>query len=282
MLGKGSIISLKRHKSSSICELSINAFLPVWFIFSASQLSHSFPHLLECTCKTALTSPANSPLFEEALILVSPRLGRQTVPASILLSPGLTQISMPVNTLSHMHVYMGISMQVALPVAQKSLWVALFQCLKTQKMVFVLLRKWCCASWGAVSFSRVVLVWPLKGSPQQLRGSKWIIGAVGVKHLFLISGIMYHRRNFKKRGPWSDKNGYFRENLKKSLRWCPVSFHSWLHFLLMCADLSPTPHSLKGCLHMVLRPAAKCPTASKGYLLPYVIWCWRSYAKACS
>lgn len=62
-----------------------------------------------------------SPLFEEALILISPPLGCQTVPASILLSHGRTQISMPVNALSYMHIYMRISMQVALPAAQKSL-----------------------------------------------------------------------------------------------------------------------------------------------------------------
>lgn len=79
------------------------------------------PTLIWCTCKTAVTSPANSPLFEEALILISPPLGYQTVPASILLSQGRTQISMPVNALSYMHIYMRIPLQVALPAAQKSL-----------------------------------------------------------------------------------------------------------------------------------------------------------------
>lgn len=102
-------------------ELSIKAVVPLCFIFFAFQLSRSFPHLFGSTCRAALTSPANSPLFEEALILISPPLGRQTVPASILLSHGHTQISIPVNTLSYMHVYMRISMQVALPAAQKGL-----------------------------------------------------------------------------------------------------------------------------------------------------------------
>lgn len=58
--------------------------MPLCVVFSASQLSRSFPHLFRCTCKTALTSPANSPLFEEALILIFLPLSRQAVPASIL------------------------------------------------------------------------------------------------------------------------------------------------------------------------------------------------------
>lgn len=192
MLGKASFFlgggGLKRHKSSSMCEQSISAVVPGCFIF-ASRLSRSFPHLSGCTCKTAPTPPANSPPFEEALILVSPPLGRQTVPASILVSHRRTQISMPVKTLSYIHL---LYEKLDAACRTKEPLSGPLPMFENTKMVFVLLRKWCRASWGAVSFGWVVLVWPLRGSPRPRRRSQWITGSVGVKHLFLIPGIMHH------------------------------------------------------------------------------------------
>lgn len=52
---------------------------------------------------------------------------------------------------------------------------------------------------------------------------------------------------------------------KTELKWCPVSCHSWLHFLLMSAE--PSPHLLKkdACIwnrdqlgNVPLRPKATC------------------------
>lgn len=55
------------------------------------------------------------------------------------------------------------------------------------------------------------------------------------------------------------------EKKKTELKWCPVSCHSWLHFLLMSAE--PSPHLLKkdACIwnrdqlgNVPLRPKATC------------------------
>lgn len=55
------------------------------------------------------------------------------------------------------------------------------------------------------------------------------------------------------------------KNRKTELKWCPVSRHSWLHFLVMSAD--PSPHLLKkdACIwsreqlgNVPLRPKATC------------------------
>lgn len=138
------------------------------------------------------------------------------------------------------------------------------------KMVFVLVRKWCCASWGAVSFSWVVLVWPLEGSPRRLRrrSNKWNIGSVGVKHLFLISRIIHHLLEYKQYAWWSIHKEYFVKNRKPDLKWCPVSRHSWLHFLLVCADPSPT-YLKDACIWSCdqLRNVPLCPKATCCHML---------------
>lgn len=146
----------------------------------------------------ALASSTNSPLFEEALIPVSPPLGPPTVPASILLSHTHTQWACPwIHTHKHMLPCIWLSYVRTLcmtssPKNQHNFHAGCVACdaitpwllsgplqmfenisysLSARwKLVFVLVGKWCCTSW--VSFSWVVFVWPFKGSPPVAKGPR--------------------------------------------------------------------------------------------------------------
>lgn len=163
-------------------------------IFSASQLSHSFPQLFGLRAKWHWLLQQIQRALKRLLSLFLLHLALwQCLPLSSSLSHTYT-ISILVNT--HPNTRAPVSdfligtpftpdmtsscknrvyiMQVVMQVIQQhgGSWVVLFKCLKTfhpvspgWKTVLVLVGKWCGTSWGAVSFSWVVFVWPFKGSP---------------------------------------------------------------------------------------------------------------------